>query len=137
MTDDDLERYAFSEAEREASEREMAERAAAARSAEMRAWAERRAVDRPEPAVQAPPPDFTAEWQSYITNKVARSEERMLKACMTAVGKALVEQRKELKAEFDAELMKLRAEFLQAQLDQERAKRVRTVPPAKLRSIVA
>jgi hypothetical protein len=48
---------------------------------------------------------------------------------MEVVGEVLAEKRKKLRAEFEAELMKVRAEFLKVQLDGERAKRPRTAPP--------
>jgi hypothetical protein len=72
------------------------------------------------------PSGLTRQWQAWINARVARSEKRMLKVCMETVGAVLVEERRKLKAEFDVELLKIRAEFLQNELDKQRgARRVR------------
>lgn len=63
-----------------------------------------------------PPSGLTRQWQAYIERQVARSEQRLLKLCMTATGEVLAEERKKLRAEFEAELVKVRAE-----IEQERA----------------
>jgi hypothetical protein len=94
---------------------------------------ERKPTAAPEPRI-APPANMAAEWQTYINARAARSEQRMLKIAMGAVGEVLAEERARLKAEFRAELERelaaLRNEFLTIQLAEERAKRLKVVSPS-------
>lgn len=77
---------------------------------------------------------MTAGWQAYIDAVGKRAERSAIEASMGAVAEVLVELQKKLRAEFEtkleAEVLKLRNEFLQDRLDQERgASRVEDLPP--------
>ena len=71
------------------------------------------------------PNTFSQEWANYIAARIKRSEDHTLKIAMGAVGQVLAEERDKLKAEFKAELeaevLKLRNEFLQDRLDAARS----------------
>jgi flagellar biosynthesis/type III secretory pathway protein FliH len=141
MTDDET--FAWREGEREQIEREMEERAAGIRKAELLAWCEREEERRATDAVtkSAAPTrrreqGMTHDVQAYIDTVVRRSEDHILKLSMEVVGEVLAEERKrvaeehaKMRAEFEHELLKLKAEVLQAQLDEARGVKK---PPLKI-----
>jgi hypothetical protein len=130
--------------ERQALERDMAERATKAKRDETLQWAaSRRAVSREEtvtkshasahaPRRSAPPGPaaFTInEVIAAVGIKFREADQRMVKIAMTAVAQVLVEQEKKQRAELEAEVAKLRNEFLQDRLDAERGvRRLKPVP---------
>ena len=63
---------------------------------------------------------------------MAEAEWRPITAVAEATGEVLGKTRADLRAEFEAELAKIRIEFLRNQLDAERSNvtRVRSVPPS-------
>ena len=74
--------------------------------------------------------DPTAEWQAYIARESERASKSWAEASVRAVGEELKEERKrvaeehaKLRAEFELAITKLRAEFLQIQLDEARGVR--------------
>ena len=72
---------------------------------------------------------ITAGLQAYIAREIREAERRTLKVAMEVVGEVLAEEGKKLRTEFEAEIAKLRIEFLRDRLDQERGvKRLKPVP---------
>ena len=71
------------------------------------------------------PNTFSQEWANYIAARIKRAEDDTLKIAMTVVGQVLAEEcdklRAEFKAELEAEVLKLRNEFLQDRLDAARS----------------
>jgi hypothetical protein len=63
-----------------------------------------------------PAASLTKQWKGYID----AANKSWLEAAMAAVGEVLVKERKAMRAELEAEVLKLRNEFLQDRLDQER-----------------
>jgi hypothetical protein len=61
--------------------------------------------------------------RAEVRNEATASEKRLVEVCMTAVGEVLVKERKRMRAEIETEVLRLRAEFLQGQLDAERGVR--------------
>jgi hypothetical protein len=71
--------------------------------------------------------DMSDAWQQYIAREIDRVSKSWVEAQMAAVGEVLAEERKraadehaKMRAEFQAELLKIRNEFLQIQLDEAR-----------------
>ena len=143
-------------AELEAGEAEMADRAARIKKAELLAWCaerdeERRTAETATENVtknvtknrgQAMSHDMSAGWQRYIAGQINRSEQHVIKLLAEVVGEAMGKEKKAARAEaqaereamrkeFEHELLKLRAEFLESQLDQARGVRrpLKVVPP--------
>ena len=59
--------------------------------------------------------DITAGLQAYITREIREAERRTLEVAMEVVGEVLAEERRKLRTEFEAEITKLRIEFLREQ----------------------
>lgn len=66
-------------------------------------------------------------WRSSILaevrNEATASEKRVIECCMAAIAPVLIAERAKLRVEIETEILKLRAEFLQGQLDAERGVR--------------
>ena len=77
--------------------------------------------------------DITAGLQAYIAREIREAERRTLKVAMEVVGEVLAEERKKLRTEFEAEIAKLRIEFLRDRLDQERGVK-RQLKPVPIRA---
>ena len=69
-------------------------------------------------------PASAPDWTNYINERVRSGDQRVTKILTEAVGETLADVRKQLRAEFDAkleaEVAKIRIEFLQQQLDAQR-----------------
>jgi hypothetical protein len=79
------------------------------------------------------PASLTTGWQNYIDTKVKSGDRHTLNLAMEVAGEAMAEMQKKLRAEFErkleTELMKVRIEFLQQQLDATRSvTRLKPVP---------
>jgi hypothetical protein len=72
-----------------------------------------------------------------LRREIAAADKATIEACMAAVGEVIVEQRKAMRAEFELELLKLRNEFLQQQLDAERMRKLKIVPSSGSGSMIA
>ena len=77
--------------------------------------------------------DITAGLQAYIAREIREAERRTLKVAMEVVGEVLDEERKKLRTEIEAEIAKLRIEFLRDRLDQERGVK-RQLKPVPIRA---
>ena len=77
--------------------------------------------------------DITAGLPVYIAREIREAERRTLKVAMEVVGEVLAEERKKLRTEFEAEISKLRIEFLRDRLDQERGVK-RQLKPVPIRA---
>ena len=77
--------------------------------------------------------DITAGLQACIAREIREAERRTLKVAMEVVGEVLAEERKKLRTEFEAEIAKLRIEFLRDRLDQERGVK-RQLKPVPIRA---
>ena len=77
--------------------------------------------------------DITAGLQTYIAREIREAERRTLKVAMEVLGEVLAEERKKLRTEFEAEIAKLRIEFLRDRLDQERGVK-RQLKPVPIRA---
>ena len=81
------------------------------------------AVSKSEPARQRDQP-MSHDWENYITREIDKAEQHVLQLSMEVIGETLAKMRADLRREFEAkleaEVMKLRNEFLQDRLDQER-----------------
>ena len=78
---------------------------------------------------------MTNEWQNWITRELRAAERRAITAVAEAVGETLGKLRAELRSGLEAEVLKLRNEFLQNELDRERGVR-RQASPLSVHSIV-
>jgi hypothetical protein len=113
---------------------DMAERKAKKDRDELLAWSEARQAEQPivksysppAPRRSAPvPASFSREWQDYINARVKQGDDRLFRSITEATGEVLGEMQKRLRAEFEqrlaTELLTLRCEFLQQQLDATRS----------------
>jgi hypothetical protein len=89
----------------------------------------------------AAPPSLTKQWQTWIGRAIARAERSMIRACMSAVGEALIKEREAMRKEYrdalDREVAALRNEFLADKLAEERAKRTFPRPVSPPGSMIA
>jgi hypothetical protein len=131
--------------EREQLEAAIAERQRQIDAAETQAWCEQqneRARSVETVVTKTAPPAttrrdsqaMTNEWQTYIQTEARAAERRAITAVAEAVGEMLAEERKKMRAELQTEVLKLRNEFLQAELDRERGVR-RQASPLSVHSI--
>jgi len=120
----------------------------AERAEQLARFEREKAANRQEQPVQksydeAPPtprrsaPAQAPDWTNYINARVKSGDQRVTKILTEAVGETLADVRKQLRAEFDAkleaEVAKIRIEFLQQQLDATRnVARLKSVPPAQI-----
>jgi hypothetical protein len=66
-----------------------------------------------------------------LRTEMKKADKATIEACMAAVGQVLAEREKKLRAEFEREMMQLRIEFLQQQLDATRSvTKLKTVTPS-------
>jgi hypothetical protein len=139
--DDNEQPYDFAPAELERTEAEMAAREARAKTEGMLAWAKTRSADRSAAAPRPAPSKANRGSDEVIRalgiklgqlrHEMKAADRRTIEACMAAVGGALIAERARARAELETEVLKLRAEFLQAELDRDRGvRRIKAVPPS-------
>jgi hypothetical protein len=125
----------WGEDEREAMEAKIAAREEMIqREAALQRWSEvsnSHVVTRSAPSRRWERQTAADEWRDYIDSAVKRAEQRTLTLAMEIVGEEMGKMRADLRAEFEkrleSEVLKLRNEFLQDRLDQERGTRLKLV----------
>ena len=137
MTDHDKSsEFAPEEIARFAELDRAAARAAVVKKAELLAWAYERQAAReaaaheatlpkrePAPAKRIQGAEMTQAWQSYIADRIERSERQTIRACMKAAGELLGKDIVELEkrcAQLESEIRELK--------DRETTRRLRAVP---------